>query len=160
MNSDNEYYWHDSEFIKYDSSFLSSLGFDNETIEVLSVKGLPTWAAPNINFDRYELVNDALQIGSDRDEQDIFLEVGSGKVLYGKQNGFVNSSAKALRETLKAYAEMIEKVICMDKKAATENRIPDDLVLEFKSKLSVIDNCAIEQKTFWMKEIERRLGHI
>lgn len=154
---DNEYYWHDSDFIKYDSLLLSSLGLDKETVEVLSINGLPEWAAPNINFGFFDSKDNVLKIGEDRDENDIYIDVQSGKVLFGARESVININTKALRDTLKAYAEMVEKAISVDENSVVENQIPDDLIFEFQEKLSRIDSYAVENTGFWIKEIERCL---
>ncbi len=62
----DEPYWEDVDFIHFDSAMLQSKGFSLESINALSKKGLPEWAAPNINFDYHEPSSQFLKIGEDR----------------------------------------------------------------------------------------------
>lgn len=159
MYDNNEYYWADSDFVKQDPVFLSSLGLDSNTIEILSEKGFPEWAAPNIYFGICKLNGAFLKIGETRDDEDILLDIKSGRVVLGMGSTIVNSSVALFRESLKAYAVMVEKSININDDSVVENQIPDNLILDFKTTLSNIDGVAVNNNSFWNKEIERCLSH-
>lgn len=160
MKINNEYYWKDAHYIKYNRKFLLSINLDKDSIEILSVHGFPEWVAPNMLLGICEVYDDLLKIGESRDDENIYIEIKSGVIVYDTERKFVNSNIKLFLDTLKEYAEMIEKAISVNENATTDNLIPDHLILKFKKKLQEIDASSINSDTFWMKEIERCFSHI
>lgn len=151
----SEVYWEDSSFIKQDETLLNSLNFSSKSIEVLSNKGFPEWAAPNINFDIFEPGVDHFKLGEDRDDQEILVDLKTFQVHVGVCMIFMNSSVWHLRETLKLYAEMIEIAIDECENFPARQVLPKKLVGVFREKLEVLDAKAVIPESFWLNEIKR-----
>ncbi|MFT4926238.1 MAG: hypothetical protein ACI8WB_002336 [Phenylobacterium sp.] len=153
-----EPYWEDADFIRFDSAMLQSKGFSLESINSLSKKGLPEWAAPNINFDYYKPNNTHLKIGTDRNALTIYIRFDTMAVWLELDEIFINSNPVCFREALKLYAEMVDKATLVDEDSFINNDIPDELINIFKAELTIIDKKAMDKGSFWVKEIERLLS--
>ncbi|NRB25800.1 MULTISPECIES: SUKH-4 family immunity protein [Shewanella] len=154
---ENESFWEDIKLIKTDQSLLRTLGFSSQDISVLSGKGLPEWAAPNMNFDIFEPSVGRLKLGEDRDDQDIFISLNTFKVLFSDRELLVNSSVQQFRGTLKVYAQMIDNAIEVDEESVISNTIPRQLINSFATELAQLDPLAALPGTFWMNEVQRLL---
>lgn len=154
-----EHYWNEADFIRMERSLMVSLGFSFEDIQALSVKGLPEWTAPNLNFDVPVNSNGNLVIGEDRNDNQIFIELSTLRVLVGDGKQLMNSSGHLLRKTLKLYAVLVEKATVLDENAFIDNQIPNDFIEAFHAKLALLDPVALAKGCFWQVEICRLLNH-
>lgn len=159
MHKLDEPYWDDADFIYWDRAMLQSKGFTVESIDTLSKKGLPEWAAPHINFDHYKPSSQSLRIGDDRSDSPIYINFDTMNVLLGSHGLFINSQPTALRKTLKLYAAMVDKALSINEDSFINNAISNDLIHSFKIKLQTLDKKAVDKNSFWAKEIERLLNH-
>jgi len=157
----NEYhesqYWDDAKYIFWDRSILTKYGANNEALNVLCERGIPSWVAPNMYFGLYAPVGTSLKLGEDRDDNDIVLSLNTGVVTVGKLAKFMNSDVSLMRITLQFYAVMIEKALEVDEEAIIKNNIDSKLIEEFRHNLYSIDNFATEPKSFWFDDIHRLL---
>jgi hypothetical protein len=150
-------YWGDANYILWNRSVLSNYSISDAGINSLCEFGIPSWVAPNMNFDLYEPKGVNLKLGEDRDDNDIILSLDTGIVTIGKFAKFMNSDVVLMRLTLQIYAVMIEKAIEIDEEAIIENNIDRKLIEKFRQNLYSIDKLAVEPETFWFEEIQRRL---
>lgn len=151
-------------FTMLDSQEAIKLGFLERDAIILNDIGLPSFVAPNMWFSGASLYKDGfIMIGEDRDNRKIIYEIAKGHL-------YVESSDKLLLmacslydllEILYMYAVMIDKSLeesgC---NAATDNLIPDHLILEFEEfvKAKFRDHKVIDN--FWVEEITRRKSHV
>jgi hypothetical protein len=148
-------YWKECDFIKWSKSIFSNSTTSISDVKALCELGLPEWAAPNINFDMYDIHNGILKIGEARDDRDILLNLNSLNISISDNQLLVNTSPHKLRESLKLYAIMVEKAIASDEEAFVENRVSEQLVDELKDGLKKLDPECLSGKSFWIDEIKR-----
>ena len=89
---------------------------------------------PEYTFYVGEIKGHHLVLAEDRDNNEICVDLKRFIILVGSNLQFMHSSSSKSRVTLKLYAEMVEEMLFMDSDAFVNNRIPDDLVSNFKSK--------------------------
>jgi hypothetical protein len=156
----DEQYWEGVDLIQFDGDMLQSKGFSLQSIDVLSKKGLPEWAAPNMNFDYYEPNKLFLKIGEDRNDESIYVDFETMFILLGTDGVFINSDPFLFRTTLKLYAEMVEAAILINEDAFIDNKIKNSLIERFIDELKTIDEKALDADSFWSNEVYRLLKHL
>jgi hypothetical protein len=148
-------YWEDAHYVTWEPDGLRNCKLSDKDLEVLCAIGIPSWVAPNMHFDNFEMQGDILKLGEDRDDRDIYVNKSTGVVCVGRDEQFMNTSVFSLRRTLQQYAIMVEKAVNLDRQSVRENRISSDLIIAFKEALKRLDSFALVDGLFWSKEIER-----
>ena len=151
----NEEFWADIEFIKWDKALFHSIYLTNIDIKVLTEEGLPEWVAPHLNFDHFVLESNRLKLGEDKEDRDIFICLDNFKILVGNNNQLINSSVSQLKESLKLYAIMIEKAISLTSDEFDDVIIPKNLISELETELVAIDCECVKNGSFWSEELTR-----
>jgi len=154
-NYTEDIYWADVDYIKWGKNTFEKLDLNLGDIRALCELGFPEWAAPNINFEIYDVEADQLKLGEDRDDRDIIISFNTYKILVGDENQLINSSVFYLRKALQLYAIMIEKSIVIDEDSFVENRINDELIKELKGELRTLDPECLSPGSFWTEELLR-----
>lgn len=160
--------------IVYNIDEMPDLAISQETINFLTVTGLPETPPPYLEFKSSKgmLVNltkkfnmsfeyqDYWFLGSTGSGDPICLKGLSGEVIF-LNNGsnyeevFINTTINQFAECILTYANMIDEVININgEDAYIDNDIPDDLIEWLSNEFRKIDVAAIDQDNFWAIEIE------
>ncbi|MDM5186407.1 SUKH-4 family immunity protein [Bacillus sp. DX4.1] len=159
---------------KLDRNMLQHTNLSIDTRRFLSEAGLPTAAAPFIEFDNVTepMQNVKQKFGMPIDYQSYWFigTTGSGdplcidertnKVVYLHHDNnyeeiFINSSMHQFAETLLLFSNLIDEAIHLNGEFAfLDNEIPESVRIWFENELRRIDPKAVEKNTFWSEELE------
>jgi SUKH-4 immunity protein len=157
-----------------------NLGLTVETIEFLTVAGLPKGAAPYLSFvqecDRgtlainkltaiYDLPESEFEkfvcIGSDVSDNPIVINTNANDSIMWLDHEdfftsrFVNNSIHQLAHVLILYKEFIERILIENgEDAYLDGEFNDDQFAYFKGKIEEADGNALAAGTFWSEELE------
>ncbi|MDC5822101.1 hypothetical protein OPW19_20010 [Vibrio europaeus] len=148
-------YWGGGNYVKWNENILYQLGMTRRDIKTLSCLGLPEWAAPNIYFDHFDVSENLLKIGEDREDRDICINLNNFNVVIGGENQFINKNVELFRMALSEYAIMVESSIRISESLFVENKIPAQLVDDFMTRLKNIDELSVREGCFWHSEYMR-----
>lgn len=141
---------------------IEQLGLSEENAE-LFYSGIPTWAAPNMQFFPPTIEAEGLiAFGEDRDDRKIILSVSSGGifVISRPEIIYVSSSLKDFLSQVIDYAEMVDAALSLNgRNALIDNNIPDNCINEFMNKIVKTDSNAVSDGSFWSQELERLRSH-
>lgn len=151
-------YWDDVNYLRWDYEKLSTSNLSNADLEAVCKLGLPTWVAPNINFELHECSDNYLQLGEDREDRAIKVSLKTGLVTVGPTDQYMNCNVYSMRKSLQFYAIMVEKAIEVNDEAIVKNIIDKKLISEFRLQMSALDEVAVLEGSFWAEEIKRLLN--
>lgn len=161
-------FWGADEIYTYRQEDLCNTFLSSENISILSNFGLPSWAAPNINFHSRAITigRDFVVIGEDREDCPLvivrnkcyifkFVEGDGIKIM------LMASNIERLILILISYARMVDAALEINgNDAFIFNNIPEYLIDKFFNVLKEIDPESSLQGGFWVDEIARLYGHM
>lgn len=174
--------WESKELYRFDLSYISGKGLNEETADFLSVVGLPTSAAPFLSFageaekelcsisDLYETGEAGhkyfLSIGADGAGNPICIDIKHDCQIVALNHeqdyipSFVNSSVKELFQSLTIYKAFGEELIKTNgEDAFLDANFTDRQYEELKKGLEAVDSKALRENSFWAQELELLLGN-
>jgi hypothetical protein len=163
----------------FDPAVAATLGLPPEESDWLTTVGLPTWAAPCLDFgeeserhlptvgeyfgqapgvpagDRFRV------IGGNGSGDPVAIDlVANGAIVYlnhdnGYERVFINSSVRQLATSLAAFAKMITGARQANgPRAYIDRKVPPALIDSLRHEISSADAAALERGTMWASEID------
>lgn len=155
-------FWEKEDLFFCRSIDIEPLGLSEENKE-LFYSGIPTWAAPNMQFFPPTIEAEGLiAFGEDRDDRKIILSISSGDifVISRAKMIYVSSSLKDFLSQVIYYAEMVDSALNLNgRNTLIDNNIPENSINEFEGKIVQTDSNAVSDGSFWSQELERLRSH-
>jgi hypothetical protein len=169
----------DQDLRTFDPAIAASLGLPPEESDWLATVGLPTWAAPSLDFgenserhlptvgeffggapgvpvgERYHV------IGTNGSGDPVAIDLAAnGAIVYLNHDKryervFINSSVRQLATSLAAFAKMIAAAQQANgSRAYIDRNVPPALVESLHDEISSADAAALERGTMWASELD------
>ena len=167
--------WDKDHISKFDGTVLQRRGVDSETIEILSIVGLPEDAAPFLIFGGIHNGESIAEIyGTGKHSEQFLIEIGtdgSGDPICidvrnksqivvcdhedGFQKRYMNSSVTILLRFITLYRDFVEKLIrTKGEKAFLDANFTDEELDDLLRQFTRVDKNALDEGTYWSREIQ------
>jgi hypothetical protein len=175
--------WKPEECYRFDTNLLSSKGLNENTVDFLSIIGLPISAAPFLDFahikEYRELQSIYMNYNTGEFEHKQLLSVGADGagdpicidlkndcriVALNHEEGFkpsfMNSSVMELFQFLTIYKAFVKEVILTNgEDAFLDSNFTDEQYEDLKNTMEELDRKALVRDAFWTQELELLLDN-